>query len=132
MNREPMAPACHLDHLTDVLHGLNVRHWNYLDLDAQAKLLAERKAHYQGYPWDNFEPQWCWVVYVWNDGLDYDDEGNAYQDDAPDYHVSSYHLTQKGAEVEAAHWEDRGIKAHNIRVCEGYQEEYHYNSAILP
>lgn len=131
--REPMAPACHLDHMTDVLHGLNVRHWNYLDLDAQAKLLAERKVERdQGYPWENFEPQRCWVVYVYDDGLDYDLDGNAYWDSPPEDVPVSYHLTQKGAEQEAAYMEHAGTQGRRIHVSEGWQERWHYDKRILP
>lgn len=133
IHREPMAPHSHLDYLTDVLSGLNVRHYNYLDLELAAKIEAERQARYnEGYPWESFVPQYCWVVYVWEDGLDYDDEGNAYFDSPPDEFESSYHLTQRGAEIEAAYLERAGIKASRIRVAEGYQAPYDYKSVILP
>lgn len=134
INREPAAPALHLDYLTDVLHGLNVRHWNYLDLDAQAKLLAEREAERQRWlmPWDTFVPQECWTVLVYDDGLDYDEDGNSYFDDYPGEHASSYHRTQRGAEVEAAHLEDAGIAGNRIRVAFQYQDECDYNMPIRP
>lgn len=133
INRKPMAPAIVNDYMTDVLSNLNVRLYNYLDYDALAKLETEaRKGYWQGYPWENFEPQYCWTVLVWSDGLDYDADGNAYQDEPPDYFPASYHRTQKGAEQEAAYLEHHGIKAHRIIVQEQWQEMTDYNMPILP
>ncbi|MFY4731166.1 hypothetical protein [Nitrospira sp. BLG_2] len=133
IHREPMAPHAHLDYLTDVLSGLNVRHYNYLDLELAAKLEAERKAAYNvGYPWENFVPQYCWTVLVYEDGLDYDEDGNAYWDCPPDWFAASYHLTQKGAEQEAAYLEHAGIKSSRIIIQEQWQEQYDYDKPILP
>jgi hypothetical protein len=129
ITREPMAPALHLDHLTDVLHGLNVRHWNYLDLDALAKALAAKEAERLAYltPYDTFIPQECWTVLVYDDGLDC-----GYFDDYPGEHAASYHRTQRGAEIEAAHLEDAGIEGKRIRVVFQYQDYCDYNMPIHP
>ena len=124
IRRKPLTPAIHSDYMTDVLHGLNVRLYNYLDLTAP---VVEEE---QRYPWEEFEPQECWVVGVWDDGLDYDLDGNAYFDDYPDEHPHSYHATQRGAEVQAAYLEHWGIEAHRIRVYFGQQNRYDYDRPI--
>jgi len=58
------------------------------------------------------------VVFMWNDGLDYDDDGTPYMDDAPGDVVHSHHLTRKEAEIAAAHLEDAGCNPRDIRIAE--------------
>lgn len=122
IHRAPLAPAIHLDHLTDSLSGLNVRPAAYLDLTPPPAKQAEPR-----YPWEDYEPFQCYLVLVWDDGLDYDADGNAYQDDAPGYHCASHHRTQKGAEAEAAWMEHHGIKASRIAIQYGWTSEYDYD-----
>jgi len=121
IHRKPAAPALHLDHLTDAMHGLNVRPDDYLDLTA-APVQPEPR-----YPWDGFVPQECFIVSVWDDGLDC-----GYFDDYPDYHVSEYHATRKGAECHAAWLERAGIEASRIIIGYGYQNLNDYDKPILP
>lgn len=62
------------------------------------------------------------AVLVYDDGLDYDVDGNAYFDDYPSWFPHSYHHSVKEAEAEAAWLEHRaGVKPDRIRVVENYR-----------
>ncbi len=82
-----------------------------LELDDQP--VVERPARREWKPEDIKYVLIPFVVMMWDDGLDYDMEGNSYFDDYPDYHEHSYHHTRKDAEVEVAYieqmWEDLKI-----------------------
>ena len=118
INRAPLAPALHLEHLTDTLAGLNTRPACYLD----PNWTPPARVCEQGYPWDNYQPFQCWRVLVWDDGLDC-----GYFDDYPGDHCASHHRTQRGAEMEAAWLEHHGIEASRITVAWGWTEECDYN-----
>lgn len=60
------------------------------------------------------------AVLVWDNGLDYNLDGTAYQDDAPGDYPHSYHLTRKDAEVMAAYLENGGCEANRITIVEGF------------
>jgi hypothetical protein len=60
------------------------------------------------------------AVLVWDDGLDYDVDGNAYVDDCPGYHPHSYHHSLKDAESEIAWLIHRGLDSGRITLIEGY------------
>ncbi len=122
IHRAPLAPAIHLDHLTDSLNGLNVRPANYLHLTPLPEKQAEPR-----YPWEDYQPFECWLVFVWEDGLDYNEDGTPYQDDAPGDFCASHHRTRKGAEAEAAWMEHHGISADRISIRWGWTSEYDYN-----
>jgi hypothetical protein len=103
----------HFDFLTDVLHGLNVRHYNYL-----AEEVAVELDYYHD---DRFDEVFVPVaVLVYDDGLDYDLDGNAYFDDYPSDVPHSYHHTLYGAQAEAAWLEHHGVKPNRISIVEGY------------
>jgi hypothetical protein len=121
--RKPAAPALHLEYLTDTLSGFNVREYNYLD----PTWTPPARVCEQMYPWDNYEPFECWQVFVWDDGLDYDMDGNAYFDDYPGDHCASHHRTEKGAQAEAAWLEHHGISADRISIRWGWTSEYEYD-----
>jgi len=103
----------HFDFLTDVLSGLNVRHYNYLREEVAVEL-----DHYHD---DRFDEVIAPVaVLVYDDGLDYDLDGNAYFDDYPSDVPHSYHNTLYGAQAEAAWLEHHGVKPNRISIVEGY------------
>lgn len=106
-----------LDFVQDVLSGLNVRHYNYQDTIEESKQL-ERMWAAQDKEYEQVLVPFALTVY--EDGLDYDEDGNAYFDDYPGEHYASGHLTLKGAEVEAAWLEHHGIAADRIRIVENY------------
>jgi hypothetical protein len=120
--RTVLAPS-HLDYLTDVLHGLNVREYNYLAPD----VVVDVDPYYD----DRFDPVCVpFAVLVYNDGLDYDEDGNAYFDDYPSDDLATAHRTREGAERSAAWMEHHGIKAQRISIVENYwtykwEMEYH-------
>ncbi len=60
------------------------------------------------------------AVMVWCDGLDYDDDGNAYFDDYPQFVAISYHTTQRGAEIELAYQLNNGLKDHEVCIEANY------------
>jgi hypothetical protein len=126
--RKPAAPAIHGDYLSDKLSGLKVKADSYLDLDAQRELEVHREAMLRS-PYG--EPVACWVVYIWDDGMDYDLDGTAYRDDAPGDWPHSYHATEKGAQQEAAYLEHYGCNPRNITVAWGWTEPY-LEKPILP
>jgi hypothetical protein len=120
--RTILAPV-HLDYLQDVLSGLNVRQHNYLAPDVEVDL--------DPYYDDRFDPVLVpFAVLVYNDGLDYDMDGNAYFDDYPSDDLATAHRTREGAERSAAWMEHHGIKANRITIVENYwthkwEMEYH-------
>lgn len=115
-----------LDFVQDVLSGLNVRAYNYLDSsedEAVARMIEaqDRETDPILIPF---------AVTVWDDGLDYDEDGNSYFDDYPGEHLASSHRTLKGAQAEAAWLEHAGIKADRIRIVPDwyamrYEMKYH-------
>lgn len=122
INRAPLAPALHLEVLTDEMAGLNVRPANYLD-----PTWVPPTRECQGYPWDNYQPFQCWCVFVWEENLDYDEDGNSYWDGPPGDFCASHHRTQRGAEMEAAWLEHHGISGDRISVRWTWTEEMDYN-----
>lgn len=60
------------------------------------------------------------AVMVWDDGLDYDMEGNAYFDDCPGDRPHGFYRTQKAAEYEAARLEMLGIDGNRITIVRDY------------
>ena len=112
--RAPLASVTS-DYIQDVLSLLNVREGNYLDLTVQEELEDNERE----YPWYGFVPQEAWAVEVY------------YPEDGEEY-THSYHHSQRGAEVEAAHIEDRGTNPYYIRVFHGYQGICDYDKTILP
>jgi hypothetical protein len=60
------------------------------------------------------------AVLIWDDGLDYNMDGTAYQDDAPGDHPHSYHHTRKDAEIMAMILEDGGCDPARITIVEGF------------
>lgn len=120
---ETVLTPAHYDYLEDTLHGLNVRHYNYL-----APEIKVTHDHWHDPRFDVVNVPFA--VMVWDDGFDYDMDGNAYFDDYPGEHLASSHLTRKGAEMAAAYLEDAGIEASRIRIVENYdthawEMEYH-------
>jgi len=110
--RTTSVPA-HFDFLQDVLSGLNVRPYNYLADDVQVEL----DPHFDDSCDMIIVP---FVVTVYNDGLDYDDDGNAYFDDYPADLPASFHRTRKGAETEAAWLQHNGVEQWRIRIEEDF------------
>jgi hypothetical protein len=105
------------------MHGLNVRHWNYLDPNYAAPVVINRNATQPwGYPWDNFVSEEAWIVTVYDDGLDCGEF-----DDYPGDHVASHHRTRKGAEAEAAWLIHAGIEENRIHVFFARTSEIDYN-----
>ena len=104
-----------LGFIQDELNGLNVRAYNYQTLDhapAPAPVGEDQPV------------QVPFAVEVYDDGLDYDADGNTYFDDYPGFHVASAHRTQKGAEVKVAWLERAGIEPHRIRITQGVWLEH--------
>ena len=109
------------DFSTDVANGLNVRHYNYKEETEEdrhvAALIAEQDA-------ERLPVVIPFAVLVWDEGLDYDDEGNAYFDDYPSWFVGSAHHTRKGAEVEAAYHEHHFPKQRVMVVEDHWVEQW--------
>lgn len=105
-----------LDFIQDVLSGLNVRAYNYLDGEEDQHVARLIEAQDR-----ETDPVLIpFAVLVYDDGLDYDLDGNAYFDDYPGDHYASGHRSRKGAEVEAAYLEAAGIESHRISIVENY------------
>ena len=104
----------HFDHLTDVLAGFNVRAYNYLVEQVEVEL--------DPYHDDRFDEVTVpFAVTVYDDGLDYDMDGNAYFDDYPGDHAVSFHRSRVGAEREAAWLEHAGVETRRINIVEDYR-----------
>jgi hypothetical protein len=58
------------------------------------------------------------IVFMWNDGLDYNEDGTSYQDDAPGDYPHSHHKTRKDAEIAVAYLENAGVNPNNLRISE--------------
>jgi hypothetical protein len=84
-------PVVALEFVQDVVSGLNVRESHYVDLTA-IDPLEDEYGH-------DIVP---FAVLMWDDGLDYDEEGNSYFDSPPEWYVHSFHKTQVEAEIEMA------------------------------
>lgn len=110
-----------LDYIQDVLSGLNVREYNYIDADAVARAEVERETENWLNRDDRFDSRVIpFTVTVYDDGLDYDMDGNSYFDDYPSDVAHSHHRTRKGAEQEAAWLEHQGTPTWRIRIVEDY------------
>lgn len=103
----------HFDFIQDILSGLNVRPDNYLTENVEVEI----EPHYDD-GCDYFIVPF--VVTIHNDGLDYDEDGNAYFDDYPADLPASFHRTRKGAEAEAAWLEHSGVEPWRIRIEEDF------------
>jgi hypothetical protein len=103
-----------LDFTQDVLSGLNVREYNYVDLfdlTPVEEMIAEQDA----------ETELVLVpfaVLIYNDGQDYDENG--YFHECPSDILVSSHCTRRGAEIEAAHIEHSGTEQWRISIIENY------------
>lgn len=91
--------------------------YNYLDHDA-GKAFLEAQIEAQASETDPVLIPYAVLVY--NDGLDYDEDGNSYFDDYPSDDYASGHRSLKGAEAEAAWLEHAGIEARRISIVEDY------------
>lgn len=60
------------------------------------------------------------VVFIWDDGLDYNMDGTSYQDDIPGDYPHSYHHSRKDAEITAAYLENSGCDPNRITIIEDY------------
>lgn len=60
------------------------------------------------------------AILIWDDGLDYNMDGTAYQDDAPGDYPHSYHHSRRDAEIMAAYLEDGGCDPKRISIVEGF------------
>ena len=110
---QTIAAPVHLDYLQDALSGLNVRPNNYMS----DEVTVEVNSYYD----DRFDTILVpFVVCVWDDGLDYDMDGNAYFDDYPGDQPVSFHASREGAEREAAWLEHRGTASRRISIMEDY------------
>lgn len=104
----------HLHYLTDALSGIRVSPNNYL--------VDSVEVTFDPYHDDRFDPITVpFAVTVYDDGLDYDTDGNAYFDDYPGDHAVSFHHTRKSAEAEAAWLEHHGTSADRINIVEDYR-----------
>jgi hypothetical protein len=110
----------------DRLLGLNVRHYHYLTQEENLPGLKSLNgwsrplrgctcSECQGYEEWTTAP---YAVTVYDDGLDYDADGNSYPDDAPGHHPHSYHHTRRSAEIEAAWLQHHGTEAWRITIAE--------------
>lgn len=106
------------DFATDVASGLNVRLYNYVPAKEKKSKVYNRYLAFDREYETVIAP---FVVYVYDDGLDYDLEGNPYWDSSPDYVLQSVHATLEDAQREAAYLEDRGTKASHITIGENCQ-----------
>lgn len=116
-----------LDYTQDVLSGLNVREYHYVDpftLTPVEEMIAEQDR-------DSQEIMIPFAVTIYDDGLDYDEDGNSYFDDYPADHLASSHRTLKGAEIEAAHLENNGIEQWRISIVPQYVI-YRYELSFHP
>lgn len=113
------------DFATDVASGLNVRVKNYVGMPPASKNVRFHHAYCR----ETETLVAPFVVLLWDDGLDYDLDGNAYPDSPPDYFVQSVHATRKAAEQEAAYLERAGVRG--IIIEEGYPV-YRYQADHLP
>lgn len=114
---------CDTDILQDRLSGIRVRPENFSDLLPATPGRFHRLPDVLDVPylphWDYTKtPTVPFTVLVYDDGLDYDADGNAYFDDYPHDYPSSYHRTRKGAECAASWLEFRGIAPHRISIQE--------------
>ena len=103
-----------LDFTQDVLSGLNVREYHYVDpfdLTPVEEMIAEQDA-------DAELVLIPFAVLIHDDGLDYDDDG--YFHDYPSDNLVSSHRTRRGAEIEAAHFEHTGTEQWRISIIENY------------
>ena len=115
----------------DELCGIRVRADLYRDLTAEEAYWADYNAYCAQFDNDEgFEVPFA--LMCWSDGgyTDLDDDGNEIwvRDGWPEWFVSSYHRTLKGAEIAAAYHE-REFNAQNVRIeervwVEGYQKRY--------
>jgi len=114
----------------DELCGIRVNADLYRDLQAEAEYYADYNAWCEEQEGEGFEVPYA--LMCWSDGgyTDIDDDGNEIwvRDGWPEWFVSSYHRTLKGAEIAAAYHE-REFNAQNVRIeervwVEGYEKKY--------
>jgi hypothetical protein len=107
-----------LGYLQDEISGLNVRPYNYL--------LPRVEVTFREVDTDCDDMTVPFAVLLWDDGLDYDADGNSYFDDYPGDFMHSAHRTLEGAQKEAAWLEHLGVNPVKIRIeadhhCYRYQ-----------
>ncbi len=83
------------------------------------------------YPEDPLDQQAPFCVMVWDDGLDYNEDGTSYQDDCPGDWPHSYHLTRKDAETAVAYLEHSGCEPHRITIVENFWVP-HWDAKRIP
>jgi hypothetical protein len=101
-----MHSATELDFIQDRVSGINVRLDNFRVLGSEVPFQPSEDAE--------LEVPYC--VSLWHDGLDYDEEGNAYQDEYPEFIPHTYHRTLKDAETEAAWLIERGVASDRVDI----------------
>jgi hypothetical protein len=96
--------------MADVLAGLNVRHYNYV-----AEVIER---NYDAYAEElTFAP---FAVFIYDDGMDYNEDGTAYMDDYPGDWLHSCFNSRRGAEMEACWLERHGVASNRITIVEGH------------
>lgn len=116
-----------LDFATDELSGLNVRFYNYLFNEEAAPLEPRCPCHARNRACEcgeRFIAQRAWIVQVWDDGLDYDMDGNSYFDDYPGEMPHSYHDSEEGAWLAVEKLLALGVEERRLRVEYGWTEEW--------
>ncbi len=114
----------------DELCGIRVNADLYRDLAAEEAYHAEYNAWCQQEEGEGFEVPF--VVMLWSDGgyTDLDDDGNEIwvRDGWPEWFVSSYHRTRRGAEIAAAYHDDHCPTQDSCiqegHWVEGYEKKY--------
>ncbi len=115
----------------DELCGIRVNADLYRDLEAEAAYWADYNAYCAQFDNDEgFEVPF--VVMCWSDGgyTDLDDNGNEIwvRDGWPEWFVSSYHRTRKGAEIAVAYHQDmcptQDVCIQEGHYVEGYEKRY--------
>ena len=114
----------------DELCGIRVRADLYRDLQAEEEFYADYVAWEAEQEREREEIRVPFAVIVYCDGLDYDEDGNAYFDDWPSNQVHSCHTTQRGAEMEAAWLIHHGTPSSYVSVdqdvwVERWELKYH-------
>ncbi len=76
-------------------------------------------------PTPSYDDLYCTVgfyvdfaVFKWDDGLDYNEDGTAYQDDAPGEHPHSYHHERADADAMVTRLLLAGVNPSRLRVAE--------------
>ena len=100
-----------LNHLQDVLSGYNVKLENYLDLPAiEQHEIQQHK--------DAGEIRVSYVIHLYDDGMDVDENGDPCFDDWPCWFPYSFHATRESLEAALTRLKESGVKDHNIQIGE--------------